>query len=161
MKKKIWIPLLILAVLVLAVSLRLRPRTLEQVTGLELDHLTGLSGSVTEGGITNGTAYMDHYKTPSLTPEDEEFAALLALAEPLRFRPSLWPFPRDSFTSGSVKSFSLMLADGDHFSWLAIYDNGNITVTPSEGEGFLVYYLTDLELYDPLFSYIKTHGEKT
>lgn len=109
MKKKIWIPLLILAVLVLAVSLRLRPRTLEQVTGLELDHLTGLSGSVTEGGITNGTAYMDHYKTPSLTPEDEEFAALLALAEPLRFRPSLWPFPRDSVSSGSTRNVTLLL----------------------------------------------------
>ena len=161
MKKKIWIPLLILAVLVLAVSLRLRPRTLEQVTGLELDHLTGLSGSVTEGGITNGTAYMDHYKTPSLTPEDEEFAALLALAEPLRFRPSLWPFPRDSVASGSAEGFYLHLVSGMDSAWLNIYDNGTIIVSPAEGEGFLVYYLTDLELYEPLFSYIKTHGEKT
>ena len=83
MKKKIWIPLLILAMLVLAVSLRLRPRTLDQVTGLELDHLTGLSASVIEGGVTNGQAYMDTYKTASLTPEDEAFSALLALAEPL------------------------------------------------------------------------------
>ena len=160
MKKKIWIPLLILAVLVLVVSLRLRPRTLEQVTGLELDHLTGLSGSVTEGGITNGTAYMDHYKTPSLTPEDEEFAALLALAEPLRFRPSLWPFPRDSVSSGSAEGSYLHLVSGMDSAWLNIYDNGTIIVSPAEGEGFLVYYLTDLELYEPLFSYIKTHGEK-
>ena len=159
MKKKNWIPLLILAVLVLAVSLRLRPRTLEQVTGLDPDTLTGLSGSVTEGGITNGTAYMDQYKTPSLTPEDEEFAALLALAEPLRFRPSLWPFPRDSVASGSARDLTLLLAAGEDFNWLSIYDNGKVMM--SAPGGFLIYYLTDLELYEPLFSYIKTHGEKT
>ena len=161
MKKKIWIPLLLLSVLVFAVSLRLRPRTLDQVTGLELDHLTGLSASVIEGGVTNGQAYMDTYKTASLTPEDEAFSALLALAEPLRFRPSLWPFPRDSFTSSSAESFSLVLAERDRFSWISIYENGTITVTPAEGQGFLVYYLTDLDPYDPLFSYIKTHSEQT
>ena len=160
MKKKICIPLLILAVLVLAVSLRLRPRTLEQVTGLELDHLTGFSVIATEGGIRSGVPYFDNYEMNSLTPVDEEFSALLALAEPLRFRPSLWPFPRDSVSSGSAEGFYLHLVSGTDFAWLNIYDNGTVIVTPAEGEGFQVYYLTDLELYEPLFSYIKTHGEK-
>ncbi len=159
MKKKIWIPLLILTVLVAAVSLRLRSRTLEQVTGLELDNLTSFMGTVTESGITNGTSYMDHYKTDSFTPEDEEFAELLTLAEPLRFHSSLWPFPRDSVASSSTRNFTLLLAAGEDFDWLSIYDNGNVMM--SAPGGFLIYYLADLEPYEPLFSYTKTHGEKT
>ena len=159
MKKKIWIPLLILAVLVLAISLRLRPRTLEQVTGFAPDDLTGLSTSAREGGVSNGEFYSDYYKTASLTPEDEAFFELLALVDPLRFRPSLWPFPRDSVNTNSLESLSLLLTTGEDFSSLSIYDNGKVLMHVSGG--FLIYYLADLEPYDPLFSYIKTHGEKT
>ena len=158
MKKKIWIPILILAVLVLAVSLHLRPRPLEQVTGLELDNLTSLMATVTESGISNGTPYIDHCVTPSFTPEDEEFSVLLPLAAPLQFRPSLWPFPRDSVGSASTRDVTLLLGTTEDFRWLTIYDNGK-TMMSAPG-GFLVYYLTDLELYQPLFSYIKANGEK-
>ena len=159
MKKKIWTPLLLLAVLVLAVSLRLRPRTLEQVTGFAPDDLTGLSASVREGGVSNGVLYSDSYKLPSLTPEDEAFFELLTLTESFRFRPSLCPFLRDSVNTNSMKYLSLLLTAGEDFSWLSIYDNGKVLMHVSGG--FLIYYLTDLEAYEPLVSYIKTHGEKT
>lgn len=161
MKKQIWIPLSILIVLVLAVGLRLRPQTLEQISGLELNNLTGLSCIAVEGGIRSGAPYFNNYELDSLTTEDEEFDALSSLAAPIRFRPSLYPFPRDSITAGSAESVFLFLVSGMDSASLSIYDNGKVIVSPSDGEGFMVYYLTDLELYNPLFSYIKTHGEKT
>ena len=160
---------LLLVILLLCLCVwRLTPRSFGQMTGVDPQVISSLSGTAVLGGNRDGTPYMESYTLPTSTADDEAFRDILSLLCRSGYREdfrNLLPWAADSAGSGSAydgRSLTLILVWGtsaDETCSLVLTGRQIIVSRPNH-DGFLIYYPLDTALPDQLTEYLMTHGEK-
>lgn len=143
-----------------------RPRTLKDILSIEEKKILLLDSRVTEEGISEGSPYMNTYELRMLTPDTENYQAMIDILKGCQYRSSyqnLIPWSNISIGSESPKSdvtVNLVFVYGNEptdYCSLGFFSNGCCIASNANGSS-QIFHLTDMKTIDRLASYIKTYG---
>lgn len=158
-RRNLILTILIAALLVGLLVWRLWPRSLESLSGLELDQAIALSAHARTTDYKSGMPVFVSYR---MDDEDtlrgtEHFDPLLTLFRDIKARPSLtnllrpWAISGSSWT-GPVDFLYGFVSCGDTGCNFELTNRGELLI------GSRLYFITDEEQFTALWDYVTTHG---
>ena len=154
---------LLLAALVIGLTIwRLTPRSLESLTGLDVDQAISVSAYTHTWEYHNSESEPLHsvwvrYSLENIPSDQEDFTPILSQFKAINARPSLtnllrpWLLSDFSWT-GNIAFLNGFVLCGDTAADFTLTDRGELTV------GNHLYFITDEAQFTALWEYVTTHG---
>lgn len=160
-KRKLILPVLIVALLVGLLVWRATPRSLESISGLDFDRAVSLAVHIRTTKFVDGSPVSISHEIDDedTVPGTEHFQPLLELFRDVEARPSLtnlfrpWLISGFSWT-GPVDFLYGFVSCGDTATNFELTDRGELTI------GSRLYFITDEEQFTALWDYVTAHGDE-
>ena len=148
---------------------RLWPQSLNDILSLRENAFTKITVKVSEFGIINNSPTIDGYSLEIVSPEDNNYSAIMSILESTKFYPdfrNLLPWDVLTVDSGRkniTHSAHIMLTWGDtnnDVCYVSFHGERIVSFDISGNTEFLVYHPTNRTVLEQIATYTMENGEK-